>query len=663
MSWTVLALGFPIHGSGSKPEINKEKYMRTNVPARIGGPSRRAAAWGGRIRFVTLCSIGAALLALCPAAYATTFTFNTDPFAGTDVLNTPGRQIVANESFINFNPATDVFSLESTVFSVGTTVNFVNASADNLPAGGVNVIVLDTFDNDNNPATPFGAGNAADLIASHITTPGSGFFIYFNQTLNLPRLVFSEDLSSNTSDLKVLARMLNLTGQTGMGALPDFTAANFAITTSTATPEPSSLSLFIQMCVLGVCWYFVRRRMKIGLRAPTGFAKGILGHAMRKRGVGAVTLAILTSVSGFSAENQQGGKKNDIEFIKVVDSTTQGFTAFDKFPAINNHGEVAFVGVRNGDTEVFRVRAEGENLTPITNSKESLFAFGGELSMNSSGVVAFDAITASNSHVIFKSDGITKTLIADSAINGLAGPFMGSPAINAAGTVAFFSLRAERGLPASIFTGSGGPLTTVAMSSPTGFSTFSNVAINDFGTIVFGGFRTDGSVGLFTLRGNQVDIVDTNTHPEFFSFGDPVINNAGTIADVAFLNAGPIEIISGNTRGITLRTDPKAAPFFTNSEHPSINNSGAVAFYAMPTNPGDGGVTGIFLEVSGGHSLIPIIKPGDSLFGSTVVGVDLGRFALNDRFQMVFSYNLNDGRSGLAIASFNGENEEDERQN
>ena len=66
---------------------------------------------------------------------------------------------------------------------------------------------------------------------------------------------------------------------------------------------------------------------------------------------------------------------------------------------------------------------------------------------------------------------------------------------------------------------------------------------------------------------------------------------------------------------------------------------------------------GIFLEVSGGESLIPVIRPGDRLFGSTVDHVDLGRFALNDRFQMAFSYALTDGRSGIAIASFNGERE------
>jgi hypothetical protein len=45
----------------------------------------------------------------------------------------------------------------------------------------------------------------------------------------------------------------------------------------------------------------------------------------------------------------------------------------------------------------------------------------------------------------------------------------------------------------------------------------------------------------------------------------------------------------------------------------------------------------------------------ETLFGYTVTQIDLGRFALNDRFQMAFSYTLTDGRSGIAIASFNGE--------
>ena len=209
------------------------------------------------MRRSTFCQIGVALLLLCSTLNAATFSFNTDPFAGSTALTTPGRQIVAGETFINFSIPTDLFALESTVFGVGNSVNFANNVVSNLPTGGVNVIVLQTFDNDANPATPFAAGNAADLIASQITTPGPGFFIYFNQGLDLPRLVFSTDLNDNTADLKILFRMTNLTGQGGRDAIPTFTAANFAITT---VPEPSTLLMMMTVGISGACCYLLRRR-------------------------------------------------------------------------------------------------------------------------------------------------------------------------------------------------------------------------------------------------------------------------------------------------------------------------------------------------------------------------------------------------------------------
>jgi hypothetical protein len=205
--------------------------------------------------------IGAALLSLSSTAHATTFTFNQDPFAGTNVLNAPGRQMVTGEDFLAFNTAHDVFSLDSTVFGTGSTVNVINASASNIPSDGLNVVVLETFDDDNNPLTPFGAGNAANLIADQITTPGPGFFIYFNQSLDLPRLVFSTDLSSDDADLKILARMLNLNGATGRNALQGFSSTNFAFTSDvTAAPEPPSISMIAGVALIGVgC---VRRRRR-----------------------------------------------------------------------------------------------------------------------------------------------------------------------------------------------------------------------------------------------------------------------------------------------------------------------------------------------------------------------------------------------------------------
>lgn len=177
-------------------------------------------------------------------ADATTFRFDTDPFAGSTALTTPGRQVVGGETFIDFNIASDIFSLESTVFSAGNQVLFANNVVGSLPTSGVNIIVLQTFDNDNNPATPFGAGNAANLIADQITSPGAGFFIYFNSGLDLPRLVYSTDLSDNTADLKILFRMTNLTGQGGRDAIPTFNESNFEITNgSTPVPEPATMLL------------------------------------------------------------------------------------------------------------------------------------------------------------------------------------------------------------------------------------------------------------------------------------------------------------------------------------------------------------------------------------------------------------------------------------
>jgi hypothetical protein len=146
--------------------------------------------------------MGACLLIFCSAAHATTFTFDTDPFAGTNIRAQPGWQVVGGEDLLAFSVPTDVFSLDANAFGVSAPVAFANDLAENLPTGGVNIIVLRECDDYANSLTPFGAGNAANLIADHITTVGPGFFVYFNQSPDLPRLVYSTDLSSRDADLK-----------------------------------------------------------------------------------------------------------------------------------------------------------------------------------------------------------------------------------------------------------------------------------------------------------------------------------------------------------------------------------------------------------------------------------------------------------------------------
>jgi hypothetical protein len=189
------------------------------------------------MRICTCLAIG--LLALGPVANAATIVFDSDPFAGTDVLDQPGRQIVGGLGpSIDFNIATDVFAFDPVIFGVNQ-VLFANGLAADLPPSGINVAVLQ------DTGTPLLAGTAANRIADAIEEDGPGFFIYFNTNLDLPRLVYSTNLNDNTADLAVLARMVNLSGPGGFAQLPSFTAANFE-----AIPEPSTLSMMLASALL-----------------------------------------------------------------------------------------------------------------------------------------------------------------------------------------------------------------------------------------------------------------------------------------------------------------------------------------------------------------------------------------------------------------------------
>ena len=190
----------------------------------------------------SILSFGAAALMLGASAQATTFTFTGDPFAGSTAPTTPGRQVVGGEPFIEFSAPADVFTFEGSFFAFVADIDFANGSIGGIPGAGTNVAVLRTFDDDDNAATAFGAGNAANLLAQQITTPGAGLFVYFNSGLNLARLVYSADLSDNTADLKILARMTNLTGVPGQDSMAQFTAANFAVAPA-PVPEPATILL------------------------------------------------------------------------------------------------------------------------------------------------------------------------------------------------------------------------------------------------------------------------------------------------------------------------------------------------------------------------------------------------------------------------------------
>jgi hypothetical protein len=89
------------------------------------------------------------------------------------------------------------------------------------------------------------------LIANQLTTDGAGFFVCFNTTLNVSRLVYSTNLNVADADLAILARITSATGQRAIDNLSRFSEANFG---TSDVPEASSSLL----CAAGLALVYLR---------------------------------------------------------------------------------------------------------------------------------------------------------------------------------------------------------------------------------------------------------------------------------------------------------------------------------------------------------------------------------------------------------------------
>lgn len=151
-----------------------------------------------------------------------TFVFSGDPFhGGTPGAPAPGLILGVNnpDQVEDFSIAKDKLALVSDDFGVDSFA-FVNGLAGDISGDATFIVVQDEFEN---------ARAAAQAIADNdALVADEGFFVYFNATLGINRLVFSEDLGDGGA-FSVLANLNNLTGEDAIAALPDFTAENFAL--------------------------------------------------------------------------------------------------------------------------------------------------------------------------------------------------------------------------------------------------------------------------------------------------------------------------------------------------------------------------------------------------------------------------------------------------
>ena len=226
--------------------------------------------------------------------------------------------------------------------------------------------------------------------------------------------------------------------------------------------------------------------------------------------------------------------------------------------------------------------------------------------LNDNGVAVFEGQLDSGPTGIFTGSGGALTTI---AVTGGSTLSLNAPTINQSGVVAFRARFTDGS--AGLYTGSGGPLTTLAEGigfgpGPFG-SLFGGPFINDGGVVAFaasGPFDSYATM-VYLNNGSNVKIYDWNNAPD----------NDGTFFYVSLDDSGTAAIVSGPGPGARTNvfTGAGGAPVIVDSnDNPRtdfnfamLNNGGAVAYYATPS-----GESATHIYVRDGGSLDSILSGG-----------------------------------------------------
>lgn len=242
--------------------------------------------------------------------------------------------------------------------------------------------------------------------------------------------------------------------------------------------------------------------------------------------------------------------------------------------------------------------ASGDTTITIADNSGDLDGFE-SMSVNASSQVSFAAGYTSGPNLgetgVFRGDGTTLTTIADTT-GPISSTIGGGTSINSAGAVAF-SARLDAGGDA-LYVGDGTTLTEIVNTNSSSLTEIRFGSLNDSGNVLFSG-RSAGEANLNFWNGSVVQEL-ANASGAFSSFSWSSLNGSGDYIFHGDLDTGGAGIFSG----------PDA-----------VANR--------------------------------IIGPEDSLFGGTVLSVDLSfsHRALNDSGQFAFRYELTDGTTGLAFAN------------
>jgi hypothetical protein len=348
----------------------------------------------------------------------------------------------------------------------------------------------------------------------------------------------------------------------------------------------------------------------------------------------ALVASALPATSAVSAQTRYS-------FTVIADSADGFDPAGFGCPAMGSEGNVAFKGVLEGVQGIFRGR--GAALTVIAMDNGTFGFIGNNPSINSVGDVSFAANLDAGGEAILRGRGGPLTTIAQTD-PGVFAFFGFDTSVNDAGVVAF---KAELdNFDEGLFFGSGGPIATVYLASTSPFlGTDVGPALNNVGQIAFHEQLDNFTPGIFRSTGTTiVTIADARGFLADFPY-PPGINDNGVVVFAATNDEGGQAVLIGSGGPVTRVADNRGPFASFDFGGPGINDANEVVFTATL----DTGVQGIF---TGPDPLLDrVIETGDTLAGAVVINLTSCREALNNRGQLAFRANLDDGRTVLVRAN------------
>lgn len=377
-------------------------------------------------------------------------------------------------------------------------------------------------------------------------------------------------------------------------------------------------------------------------------------------------------------------------------------------PSVNDAGDVAFradldiffagrndEGVYRGDGQVLTQVARGNQSPSDSSGTFRAFSFD---NLNANGDIAFYGylVASSTNFGLFHGDGsLVETIFRPGWPspdgNGKISSAAASLAFNSAGSYAFFvsftdtlgGTDDDRG----IVMGTSSSLAIVAREGtavPGGdgeFLQFFNPSLNDSGTMAFPAQLKDTSNGTSNdsalFRYEQDSLIELvregqsvpDENGSFSVFTVPAINDAGQVAfgaDLRNTSHGALDsegvyLIDGPSIIELARAGMVVADgesFLESFDDIALNNAGQVSFLASVTNSVTGDYEGIYVaDASDGP--VELARTGGELLGSSIVSLSLrgalgtrdsNESGLSDDGTVAFYFELEDGRSGIALA-------------